>query len=120
MNNKLRTTTMTLAVLGIIVPGTAPAAECTLWADQPKYNGSISGEGSWANCPSNAKVTVLLRRDHKWWPDSTLRSQSGTGRSGRLNLLRGCGAGFDFWKVYIETRYGSKKTQSPRAVLPCG
>jgi hypothetical protein len=49
MNNKLRTTTMTLAVLGIIVPGTAPAAECTLWADQPKYNGSISGEGSWAN-----------------------------------------------------------------------
>ena len=122
MNNKLRTTVgaMTLAMVGIVVTGTVLAADCTLWADQPQYNGSISGEGSWANCPTNAKVTVLLRKDHKWWPDSTLDSKSGTGSSGRLSTLRGCGTGFEPWKVYVETRYGSKKTQSPRAVLPCG
>jgi len=111
---------LTLVMVGVVVSGMAPAAECTLWAEQPQYNGSISGQGSWANCPTNAKVTVLLRKDRKWFPDSTLDSKSGTGRSGTLNTLRACGTGFDPWKVYVETRYLSKKTQSPRAILPCG
>jgi hypothetical protein len=121
MNTKLRTTVnaFALAIAGIFVTGAALAADCTLWADKPQYNGAISGEGSWANCPANAKVTVLLRRDHRWWFDSTLDSKSETGSSGRLSTSRACGTGFDPWKVYVETRYGSKKTQSPRAVLPC-
>ena len=115
MNTKSRTTvsTFTLVMVGIVATG-------ALWAGQPYYNGAISGEGSWANCPSNARVTVLLRKDIRWLRDSTFNSKSATSSRGTLITLRACGTGFDPWKVYTETGYGSKKVQSPRAVLPCG
>jgi hypothetical protein len=108
-----------LVLFATLANGTSYAADCTLFADKPEYNGAIYGSGSWANCPLDARITVLLRKDRRWWPDLTLDSKSGTGSSGTLTPLRACGNGFDPWKVYIETRLNDKKTQSQRAVLPC-
>ena len=98
---------------------TAATPQCSLYAEQPEYNGSINGWGHWSNCPSSAKVTVVLRQDRKWWPDKTLTSASGTGSHGSRLLVYGCGNHFDPIKVFVETRYGDKKVQSPRSVLPC-
>ncbi len=108
-----------LGIMGTVASGAALGAECRLSAEQPQYNGAISGLGSWSNCATNAKVTVLLREDVRFWTDKTLVSKSRTGSSGSLSLLRACGNRFDPIKVYVEVRAGNKKVQSPRAILPC-
>jgi hypothetical protein len=112
-----------LAIAVGAVLATAPAtqaATCTLYAEQPYYNGAINGWGHWWNCPSTAKVTIVLRQDIRWWPDRTLDSDVGYGGSGSLLVGRACGNHFDPIKVFVEVRYGSQKVQSPRAILPCG
>jgi len=131
MKTKIMATAAGAAILalGIAMPAASDAATvsahrvasaaCTLYAEQPIYNGSINGSGYWSGCPATAKVTVVLREDRKWWPDRTLRSASGTGSSGSKLLVYPCGTDFDPIKVFVEVRYGSLKKQSPRAVLPC-
>jgi hypothetical protein len=99
--------------------GTAANA-CQIWAQQPSYlNASIAGEGAWVNCPEGTKVTVLLRQDKRWWPDSTLAVRAGIARFGTLTATRPCGTGFEFMKVYVEVRSGDTKTQSGRSLFPC-
>jgi hypothetical protein len=107
--------------LAVFVPTASVQADhCQLFAGQPEYlNASIQGEGSWTHCPSTAHVEVLLRKDIRWWWDSTLRETTGSGSSGGVNLAWPCGSGFSPTKVYVETRYGSKKVQSARATLAC-
>ncbi len=129
MNLKLATkaaaaalATLALApVAGAIgdAPVASAAPACRLYAEQPTYNGSINGTGSWSNCPANATVTVVLRNDRSWWPDQTLASRSGTGSFGSRTTVYACGNHFDPIKVFVEVRYGSQKVQSPRSILPC-
>ena len=127
-NVKVAAAGLAVAAFGFVTPGVShaaalpaatAAATCTLYAEQPTYNGSINGLGSWSGCPATANVTVVLRQDRSWWPDTTLRSASGTGSNGSKLLVYPCGARFDPIKVFVEVRYGSQKKQSPRAVVPC-
>jgi hypothetical protein len=125
MNMKMPITVagLALAAAAVVAPvataAPSAAATCQLYAEQPYYNGSINGWGHWYNCPTNAKVTVVLRHDKRWWPDSTLDSETGTGSSGSRLTVYPCGNRFDPIKVFVEVRYGSQKVQSPRAILPC-
>ncbi len=101
-------------------PAAATAATtCALYAGQPVYNGSINGGGSWAGCPPDAKITVVLREDVRFWPDNTLRSATAHGSQGSKLLVYACGNRFDPIKVFIEVRFGSRHVQSPRSILPC-
>ena len=108
------------SAIGAAVPAPTAAAGCTLYAEQPYYNGAINGWGHWYGCSSTAKVTVVLRQDIRWWPDKTLDSRTGIGRAGSLLVTRACGNNFNPIKVFVEVRYGTQKVQSPRAILPCG
>jgi hypothetical protein len=102
-----------------VMASPAAAPRCKLFAEQPVYNGSINGRGSWSDCPTTARVTVLLRSDKRWWPDSTLASMIGTGSSGSLLTVRACGNSFEPIKAYVEVRFNGQKVQSARAILPC-
>jgi hypothetical protein len=118
---------MTLAVTALVTPTVASAAPlaarttatCALYAEQPTYNGSINGWGHWLGCPATARITVVMREDRRFWFDRTLRSGTAHGSYGSKLLVYACGNHFDPIKVFIEVRYGDKKVQSPRAVLPC-
>jgi hypothetical protein len=99
----------------------AALAGCTLQAYQPYWSsGYLFGSGSWSGCPANASITVVLRQDIAWWPDRTLASGKKTGAGGTIGLSYPCGTDYDPIKVFIETRYGSRKVQSARAIVPCG
>lgn len=99
----------------------AALAGCTLYAAQPYWSsGYLFGGGSWSGCPANASITVVLRQDISWWPDRTLASGSKSGSSGWIDLSYPCGTDFDPIKVFVETRYGSKKVPSARSIVPCG
>ena len=110
---------LALAALTAATPGRADAASCTLYAEQPYYNGAINGWGHWYGCPSTAKVTVVLRQDRRWWPDKTLDDAVGYGSNGSAFVGYACGNRFDPIKVFVEVRYGSQKVQSARSILPC-
>jgi hypothetical protein len=109
-----------ISVLTVSSPVPAAAATCSLWAEQPYYNGAINGWGHFYGCPSGAKITVVLRQDRRWWPDKTLDTKYGYGPAGSVLTWRACGNDFDPIKVFVEVRYGSQKVQSARAILPCG
>lgn len=101
--------------------GAATLAGCQLYPSPPEwYAASIFGSGWWFDCAAGSTVTVLLRQDRPWWPDRTLRSSSGSGSSGGIDLSYPCLTDFDPIRVYIEVRNGSQKVQSPRVIVPCG
>ena len=80
-----------VALGALTLSATVEADHCDPYAEQPFFqDGSIQAVGSWNHCDSNAKVTVLLRKDVRWWPDSTLRKKSKSGTGDSILLVRPC------------------------------
>ena len=120
-----RTIAATVAGFAVVMPGlihsqtASAAATCGLYAEPPSYNSSIVATASWAGCPAGARFTIVLREDRRWWPDRTIRSANGEGSYGSRTLTYPCGTDFDPIKVFVEIRYGDRKVQSARVILPC-